>query len=51
MATLTLDLFRSCKSNRKKAGDIKTNYTGAGSLYPDYDGFYRKKDNSFGRPT
>jgi len=50
MATLTLDLFRSCKSNRKKAGDIKTNYTGAGSLYPDYDGFYRKKDNSFRAP-
>jgi hypothetical protein len=49
MPGLTLDLFRSCKRNGKKANDIAKDYTGTGSLYPDYAGFTRK-DLSFRAP-
>jgi hypothetical protein len=52
MASLDLDLFRSCKRNRRKPDDIATSHAsdnGAGTLYPDYEGFIRK-DNSFREP-
>lgn len=45
MASLTLDLFRSCRRNRVKPDKIKEAFAasgGAGSLYPDYVGFTRE---------
>jgi hypothetical protein len=52
MASLDLDLFRSCKRNRRKPDDIATSHasdSGAGTLYPDYVGFPRK-DGTFRGP-
>lgn len=52
MGDLTLDLYRSCKRNRRKDSQIEQSFNnnhGAGSLYPDYTGFLRK-DNTFRAP-
>lgn len=54
MDKLELDLYRACKRNRRDVETILTDFdanesAGAGSLYPDYQGFTRK-DGSFRAP-
>ncbi len=49
MANFTLDLYRSCKKNKRSESKITNSFDGVGCLYPDYTGFMRK-NGSFRAP-